>query len=457
MSRYRSDSNDSPDFKSVGAILGLGAVAGTGAFFLSRWRVAKPHQFLAKSGAFLRGRISFSRSTIQLPFQEIVCVNMHPKTYEFNLHNMSREKVEFKLPVVFTIGPISPEEDPELFLKYCNKINELSSEEIENTIRGMIEGEARTLTAKMSIEEMFSGKEMFRTEVVDKINSDLNNFGLNIYNANIKEMADYDANNKYFEYRKKRAIETANYEAQVDVAKAQQDGESKVSKEESVMRQNKALADREAEVIENQNRVEIANSIALLSEAEALAEKRRLVAYAEAEQEAERRKIELQTEVDRQRMLQQTEAERADQLAKASAKAEAIERLSAAKLVESQNEAKGILAKYEATAEGLEKVMSAAGSDELAKFTLALDKDLYGTLSKNMADGLQGMQPKVTIVDNGGKGEFASPYVNTAAGLMPFAKEFIENLNIGGSKVVMKKKPASEFNYDEILEQSGRN
>ena len=107
--------------------------------------------------------------------------------------------------------------------------------------------------------------------------------------------------------------------------------------------------------------------------------------------------------------------------------------------------------------DGLEKVMSVAGSDELTKFTLALDKDLYGTLSKNMANGLQGMQPKVTIVDNGGKGEFASPYVNTAAGLMPFAKEFMENLNIGGNKVVMKKKPVSEFNYDEILEQSGRN
>jgi flotillin len=60
---------------------------------------------------------------------------------------------------------------------------------------------------------MFTAKEKFRKTVVHKIQKDLDDgFGLHIYNANIREMGDYDKDNKYFEYRKKRAIETANFE-----------------------------------------------------------------------------------------------------------------------------------------------------------------------------------------------------------------------------------------------------
>lgn len=427
MSDNHNKTNNNDIVKSV---IGTGLLAGSvgvGAFLLIRWKVAKPQQFLVKTGAFTNDKMMIGRSLIQLPFQEISTINLYPHTYQFALHNMSKEKVEFNLPVVFTIGPISPEEDEELFIKFCNKMNELSSEEIENTIKGMIEGETRTLTANMTIEQMFSSKEIFRDQVVDKISKDLEEFGLKIYNANIKEMTDYDEKNKYFEYRKKRAIETANYEAQASVAKAQREGESEVAIEESINRQNKAKAMMEAQLIENENKVKEAESQAILSQAEAEAKRIRDVAFVEAQQATNHKEIELQTEVDKQRHLQMIESERAKYLATAMAEAEALERKSKAELIQSQNQAEGILAKYEATAEGLHKVLEACGDPELAKFSLALDKNLYPELTREMAKGLQEMKPNVTIIGN--KGDMISPYIDSAYQLAPFLKDVLKQFN----------------------------
>jgi len=422
-------SNNNSIIKPSDILLGTPILIGTGigAFLFLRWKVAKPQQFLVKTGAFTDNKMIIGRSLIQYPFQEVSTINLYPHTYQFALHNMSKEKVEFNLPVVFTIGPISPEEDEELFIKFCNKMNELSPEEIENTIKGMIEGETRTLTANMTIEEMFSSKEIFRNQVVDKISKDLEEFGLKIYNANIKEMTDYDEKNKYFEYRKKRAIETANYEAQASVARAQREGESEVAVEESINRQNKAKAMMEAQLVENENKIKEAESLAKLSEAEAEAKRIRDVAFVQAEQAKKQREVELQTQVDKQRHLQMIESERAKYLATAMAEAEAMERKSQAELIQAQNQAKGILAKYEATAEGLQKVINACGDPELAKFSLALDKDLYPELTREMAKGLQDMKPNVTIIGN--KGDMMSPFVDSAYQLAPFLKDVLKDFN----------------------------
>ena len=105
---------------------------------------------------------------------------------------MSKEKVEFNLPVTFTVGPIDPEKDNEGFIRYCQKITEATPKEIEVLIAGIIEGETRGLTAKLTVEEMFNSKEIFKEEVVAFIEKDLNLLGLTIFNANIKEMSDYD-------------------------------------------------------------------------------------------------------------------------------------------------------------------------------------------------------------------------------------------------------------------------
>ena len=185
---------------------------------------------------------------------------MHPATYQFNLHNMSREKVEFNLPVVFTISPAHPLEDLEGFKRYSQMMHDLPPEDIENIVRGVVEGETRGLTANLTVEEMFNSKEKFKSEVVNKIQTDLQKLGLRVLNANIKEMSDYDEHNKYFTYRKQRAIESANYDAQVEVAEARKMGEIGLKQREKDTRVTVPQLDTQATVAENEREAGKENS-----------------------------------------------------------------------------------------------------------------------------------------------------------------------------------------------------
>ena len=105
---------------------------------------------------------------------------------------MSKEKVEFNLPVSFTVAPIDYYKDQDGFRRYCKSVTSMSQKEVEILISGVVEGETRGLTAKLTIEEMFDSKERFREEVVVNIEKDLNQIGMTVLNANIKEMSDYD-------------------------------------------------------------------------------------------------------------------------------------------------------------------------------------------------------------------------------------------------------------------------
>lgn len=66
---------------------------------------------------------------------------------------MSSEKVEFKLPVVFTIGPIDLQKDMDAFMRYARLVSEMGNEDIRRLIAGIVEGETRGLTAKLTVEE----------------------------------------------------------------------------------------------------------------------------------------------------------------------------------------------------------------------------------------------------------------------------------------------------------------
>jgi flotillin len=216
---YSDNNNDGLSFGKVAGFVAASAVIGTGALFATRFRVCSPEQMMIRTGLGIKDMM-ISKKGIQFPFQRYFMVNMAPTTFSFDLHNMSSEKVEFKLPVTFTTTPFHPDENLEEFKLFARRMNDVSPEEFRDTLGAMIEGEMRVHTATMTVEEMFSNREVFQERVVAKIAVDLEKLGIKILNANIKEMSDYDINNKFFEYRKQRAIESANYEAKKDVEEA---------------------------------------------------------------------------------------------------------------------------------------------------------------------------------------------------------------------------------------------
>jgi flotillin len=154
-----------------------------------------------------------------------------------NLQAMTKEKLQFLLPVVFTIGPDvnqrganarafhyeepavaskepgsstgkgkavsgQGEHDPmredrgDALLKYAmlladsansNKKNVGNQRQfLENIIKGIIEGETRVLVSGMTMEEIFTEREVFKKRIFRNIQGELDQFGLKIYNANVR-------------------------------------------------------------------------------------------------------------------------------------------------------------------------------------------------------------------------------------------------------------------------------
>ena len=413
------------DTLTTGDIVKGGFVVGSAAalaFIGLRYKICKPEQIMVRTGLGIKEML-ISKKGIQWPLQEAFMINMTPKTFSFNLHNMSHEKVEFKLPVTFTVGPIHYNNDEDGFKKYANYINGMSDNEFYDTLLGMVEGEMRILTASMTVDEMFSNKKKFQEEVVDKIGIDLDKLGIKIVNANIQEMADYNEENKFFEYRRQRAIQTANYDAQKDVAEARKKGEIGMETQDAERRIKIAQLDKEAVYAENLRRAEIAASEAELAEAKALSKKRTDIANVEAKIAAQERQVELERELFIKTKEQETERQRSASFVTAKVHAESLviesegqaksmELLADANFYQKQKEADGIKAVYEAQADGLNKLLTSAGNDpSLAQFYLALDKNLYPELAKYGADAVKGMKPEFRIWNTGSGSDSSDPTI----------------------------------------------
>ena len=79
------------------------------------------------------------------------------------------------------------------------------------------------------MEEIFKERQLFKNKVIENVQTELNQFGLRIYNANVKELQD-TAGSEYFKFLSRKAHEGASNQAKVDVANACMMGEIGVSK-----------------------------------------------------------------------------------------------------------------------------------------------------------------------------------------------------------------------------------
>lgn len=146
-----------------------------------------------------------------------------------NLQAMTKEKLQFLLPVVFTVGPdvnqrganvrgglhdddhhvgagsegghagddhardaVRREDRGDALIKYAMLLADSGSTKgsnnhqfLENIVKGIIEGETRVLVSSMTMEEIFSEREVFKRRIFRNIQSELDQFGLTIYNSNV--------------------------------------------------------------------------------------------------------------------------------------------------------------------------------------------------------------------------------------------------------------------------------
>jgi flotillin len=424
-------------FSGVVGAFGLGL----GAFIASRYRICKPNEYLVKTGLGINN-MSIHKKTIVWPFQQTMKVPMNPLTFQIGLECMTRENIPFNLPVNVIAMPYDPFEEVEvpigdagdedklirmhgsdLFKNYCKRMLSSTEYQIQETINTSLHGDARTLTANLTIDTLFSSRKEFNKNIYNLVQPKLNNFGLKIANLNIAEMQDH-GDSKIFKFRAQKAIETEINSARIEVAEQKRKGD--IGEEEKKANTMQKISEFNSKTVEiqNENALKIAESTKILEVNKAKFSQEMEIAKLSAEKAKEIREVELQKEVELKRIEKEKEALRATDLTKAQVSAEAKvaeaqgisdamiktadaelyaeQKRAEAKLAIYLAEAKGTEAKYNAEAAGIMQLFDACKSDpNIMKFILANNAKLYQQIAQESAKAIQGLNPKINIWSSG--------------------------------------------------------
>ncbi|RIA88063.1 hypothetical protein C1645_826891 [Glomus cerebriforme] len=406
------------------------------------YRISDPSQYLVKTGALIND-ISISKKGWVLPFQRSSFFDITPANYTLQLQAMSAEKLEFNLPAVFTIGP---KDEPKALERYAKLLaaNDKNSDHVKELVRGIIEGETRVIAAAMTMEEIFQERKGFKDQVIKNVQAELDQFGLIIYNANVKQLQDTQGS-EYFAYMRMKTHEGAVNQAKVDVAEAKYRGDVGAKEREGLTRRETSKVEADTILIENERKVAIAQANMNLATKESEFERAKNVAAIEATQAAKMRESELQKQVEERRLLSETERLRVQYVSKATAEFEAAKANANARLYEKQKEAEaelfkkqkeaeGLLAVYNAQAQGIKNLMDAFGGDRYAALQyIMIERGVYQQLAKENASAIQGLNPNITVWNTGndasGSGN-ANPIANIFQSLPPLLSTIQEQTGI---------------------------
>jgi flotillin len=369
-----------------GIVIGTVSLGGaTALWFNKNYKISPPNEYIVKTGLFIPS-MQISKTTLRLPYQQCCTINLKPDNYFFELDAMSKEKMEFMLPITFTIGPNDNMED---LIKYATYIlsleNKRDSDEdsLENIVKGIIEGETRVLCASQPLEDIFNDRVKFKEDVVAKIQDELNQFGLKVYNANIKELKDMQGS-EFFQFRRQKTRSEAEGKAKSDISEANKTSDIAVqlNKTEASMK----IAEYKAQAIIKENQFEEAKlkSQADLEIVRAETKKKQEIAMIESIKLTKIREEELSQKAEAARMLSETETIRAKNLSTAIVGSETIKVDADAKAysVRIDAEAKLYSAKMDAEAKAF-----AAEADAKAKaFAAEAEAKAKAVAAKHAAD-----------------------------------------------------------------------
>ncbi|KAF6983500.1 hypothetical protein CFC21_001677 [Triticum aestivum] len=366
---------------------------------------------------------------------------------DVKLAKKAAEKLPFILPAVFTIGPkitatgaeASDKRDLEAqLLLYAKLIAPLhrSRSHVHELVKGIIEGETRVLAADLTMEEIFKGTKTFKEKVFNRVQLELNQFELVIYNANVKQLVDVPGH------------EYLSYLGQ----KTQQDAANQAKQGQGLKEEAKVKA--EVQVFENAREADIAAAKAELAMKKAGFDKQAKVAEVKAAKAVAVREAELQMEVERKNAMRQTKAEqlskatvqyetqvqesnalfysrqkaaeaalfeqmRTAEARKAQADAQFFEQKMAedAKLYAKQKEAESLALLGRAKTEYAASMLQALGGNYYAlRDYLMIDGGMYTEMASINAGAVNGMQPKISIWSNGAGADGATNAGKEAAG-----------------------------------------
>jgi flotillin len=364
--------------------------ASTAIGLISMYKIARSDEYLIRTGLGIKD-IKVSKKGIVLPFvQTHKFIVMHPQNYEFSLHAMSIEKIPFILPGFFTIGP---KNDNESLIKY---VRFLDNTNINLIISGILEGETRTLSSQMTMEEIFNDRQSFKNTIIKGVQDELDQFGLVIFNSNIKELIDSEES-KYFHNMMQKKASSVENEAKIAVSEANKLGNVGQKEREAATRQQVALLEAATIKQENDANKNIQISNAELAVVMAEAEQKSKIAQIQSDSNASICDYELQKTIEQKRLEAETIKSKASVLPQAIAEADAIKIAADAQFYAKQQEAAGIQAIYYAQSQGIDNLSKSFNdNNSMMQYIMVKDK-VYEHIADSNTKAMQGLQPNINI------------------------------------------------------------
>lgn len=354
----------------------------------------------ARSARCIHGGAAFIVPIIQ----SYEYMDLTPISINVDLKNaLSKQNIRIDVPSRFTVG-ISTE--PGVMQNAAERLLGLKLIEIQELAKDIIFGQLRLIIATMDIEEINSDRDKFLLAVSNNVEIELKKIGLKLINVNVTDITDESG---YLEALGKEAAAKAINDAKKSVAEKHRDGEIGQANAQKDQRIQVAAANASAIDGENQAKIEVAQSEALRREREA--EALRQATAAEAVQAAKAK----QEAYIAQQSAEQTRAE----LEKATQTADVIVKAQISKQqAEIEAEAKGNQEILTKQAEGMRKLVEAAGGDANAAVKLIVADKLEELISIQV-EAIKNIKiDKITVWDTGAGADGKCSTANFLSGLM---------------------------------------
>jgi flotillin len=388
------------------------------------YQVANANQYIVKTGFGIKD-VVVTKACVKYPLQVATKIDVSPHNYEFSLHAMSSEKLQFLLPGVFTIGPNleNPSGDGTVsknLEKYAMFLGSADQARRDDIIKGIIEGEVRVQSAQMTLEEIFKDRVSFKKGIVDAIQVELDQFGLKVFNANIKELEDAPGS-EYFSFMRQKTRSGAENEAKINIAEANNRGAIGQAEKEANTRVTTALINSKTIIAENEQKQNVLESNTHLQLSQIEKETLIKLQRVQQEQDISKRNLELERQVEEVRQKKRLEELRATKGTDAQISAEVLQKESDANyykqvknadavLYQKQKEAEGILILAEAQKKALEEYYKVFTDPNILLNYLMIEKGLFTQLAEINSKAIQGLNPNITVWNTGGGAEGTDPY-----------------------------------------------
>ena len=424
------------------------------AFFAARYKKCPSDRVMviygktkgAQASRCIHGGAAFIWPVIQ----DYGFLSLRPMQIEVALDNaLCLQNIRISVPSVFTVG-VSTE--PVIMTNAANRLFGQHPDAIAELAKDIIFGQLRLIIASMSIEQINTDREIFLRNVESNVAEELNKIGLMLLNVNITDITDESG---YIDAIGRKAAAEAINQAAIDVAEEERKGKTgeaeakksqriAVASADAIAQKGEAEADSQRRIAvkqaesaavdgENISSIEIANSNAKRSEAEAEAFRKAEAAKRIAEAAIEKAHFDAEREAQIARAAMEKERLNAETIVAAEITKEQIEIAAAAEAekrrIEAQGQADAIFATLDAKARGnyeilkakgtgFNEIIKACGSDADAASKMLMIEKLEAIVALQ-TEAIKNIKiDKVTVWDGNGGKDGKTSTANFLSGMM---------------------------------------